>query len=124
MAEALLRTWGGERFDVHCAGTEPAAQVHPMALTVLDETGISAAGASPKHLQVFLNEPWDYVITVCDRARESCPVFPGDAARIHWSFDDPAAAEGTEEQRLRVFRRVRDEIGQRLRLFLNVTSKP
>ncbi|MCX6023925.1 MAG: arsenate reductase ArsC [Chloroflexi bacterium] len=122
MAEGLLRARGGERFAVFSAGSEPAAAVHPMAIAAMDEVGVSIGDGVPKHLSNFLEDPWDYVITVCDRARDACPVFPGDAARIHWGFDDPAAAVGTDEQRMRAFRRVRDEIGQRLRLFLPVAQ--
>ena len=123
MAEGLLRAQGGERFEAYSAGSEPAEAVNPLAIAVMDEAGISLHDGVPKHLSNFMEDPWDYVITVCDRARDACPVFPGDAERIHWGFDDPAAAVGTEEQRMRVFRRVRDEIGQRLRLFIPVAHE-
>lgn len=122
MAEGLLRAWGDKRFEVFSAGSEPGDRVQPLAITVMDEAGISLAGAEPKHLAQFLGDRWDYVITVCDRARDTCPTFPSDAERIHWSFDDPAAATRSDEERRRVFRRVRDEIGQRIRLFLNVAA--
>jgi arsenate reductase len=123
MAEGLLRAWGGSRFAVQSAGTEPADRVDPLAVAALRELDINIAHSFPKHLAQFLDDDWDYVITVCDRANESCPVFPGNAERIHWGFDDPATAAGTEEQRMRVFRRVRDEIAQRIRLFINVAAE-
>ncbi len=122
MAEAILRREAGDRFEVHSAGSAPADFVHPMAVAVLAELGIILDGAHPKHLNLFLGQPWDWVITVCDRARDACPTFPGNAARIHWSFDDPAAAQGTDEERMCVFRRVRDEIRQRIRLFVQATA--
>ena len=122
MAEGLLRDLGGDRFDVRSAGSQPSDRVHPMTGVVMDEVGISIAGAKPKHMSEFLNDRWDYVITVCDRARDACPTFPGDTERIHWSFDDPAAAEGTERERLSVFRRVRNEILVRVRLFSNLDA--
>ena len=93
-----------------------------MALEALAELKIDASGAVPKQLGIFLGESWDYVITVCDRANESCPIFPGDTERIHWSFEDPAAAQGTEEQRMQVFRKVRNEINRRIQLFANVAT--
>ena len=122
MAEGLLRAHGGDRFEIYSAGSEPAERVNPLAIAAMQELGYDISAAYPKHLAQFLNDPWDYVITVCDRVRDVCPVFPGDHEQVHWGFDDPAAAEGTEEQRLRVFRRVRGEIDQRLKLFLNVAQ--
>ena len=117
MAEGMLRHWAGDRFDVHSAGTE-ATQVRPEAIRVMEEIGIDITGQTSKALERYLGEPWDWVITVCDRARESCPVFPGAERSSHWGFDDPSIAEGSEEERLPVFRRVRDEISGRLRLFI------
>lgn len=122
MAQGLLKSLAGDRFEVFSAGSDPAPAVNPLAVAAMHEIGIDISSGYPKHLARFLNDPWDYVITVCDRANESCPIFPGDAERIHWGFDDPAVAEGTEEHRMRVFRRVRDEIAQRLRLFVNVAT--
>lgn len=122
MAESLLRVEGGGRFDVRSAGSAPADRLHPMTIAVMGELGISLAEARPKPLDEFLGQSWDYVITVCDRARDACPTFPGDTERIHWSFDDPALAQGSDEERLRVFRRARDEIRQRIRLFLSANQ--
>jgi arsenate reductase len=113
MAEGLLRHLAGDRFEVASAGTE-ATGVRPLAIRAMAEIGIDLRGHTSKTLDRFLGEPWDHVITVCDSANEACPVFPRAAARLHWSFDDPSAAGGSEEQRLAVFRRVRDEIRQRL----------
>jgi len=117
MAEGFLRALAGDRIEVQSAGTE-AGRVHPLAIRVMDEAGIDLRGHVSKTLEPFLREPWDYVITVCDQASERCPVFGGRAARIHWSFEDPSAAVGTEEERVAVFRRVRDAIAARLGAWL------
>ena len=117
MAEAFLRAWGGERFDVHSAGTE-VTEVRPEAITVMDELGIDLRGQESKTVDRYLGDTFDWVVTVCDRARETCPIFPGAEHTGHWAFDDPAAATGTDDERLAVFRRVRDEIGRRIRIFL------
>ena len=113
MAEHLLRHLYGDRFEVYSAGTSPAG-INPLTIRVLDELGIDAHSATSKKLDVFLGQAFDYVITVCDNAKEHCPVFPGGGKRLHWSFDDPAAAEGDEQARLVCFRRIRDEIKSRL----------
>ncbi len=113
MAEAWLRHFGGDRFEVASAGTKPAERVNPLAVKAMAEVGIDISGHHPKHLERFLKDNWDYVITVCDRANEECPFFPGGKRRIHWSFEDPAAAQGSETERLAVFRRVRDRIRDR-----------
>ncbi|HYW69514.1 MAG TPA: arsenate reductase ArsC [Pyrinomonadaceae bacterium] len=117
MAEGLLRHDAGGRFEVESAGVNPTA-VKPDAIQAMREIGIDISGHRSKSVDEFINQEFDYVITVCDNANEQCPVFPGDTERIHWSFDDPAAVNGDEEQRLSVFRRVRDEIRQRLRSFV------
>jgi arsenate reductase (thioredoxin) len=114
MAEGLLRHFGGDRFEVESAGTEQT-HVRPLAIRAMEEIGIDISGQSSKTLERFVDEPWDWVITVCDQANESCPLFPGGAQRLHWSFEDPSAATGSEEDRLAVFRRVRDEILERIR---------
>ena len=119
MAEALLRHIGGERFDVQSAGTE-ATRVHPLAVAAMADVGIDISGARSKHLSQFIGDDFDYVITVCDAANESCPVFPGDPKRIHWSFPDPSAVEGSEVERARAFARVRDEITLRLRTWIQL----
>jgi arsenate reductase len=116
MAEALLRREGGDRFEVVSAGVEPRG-VNPLTIRALGEAGIDVAAARSKSVTEFLGQPFDYVITVCDRARESCPVFPGGAQTLHWGFDDPAEAEGSEAERLAVFRRVLTEIAGRVRPF-------
>ena len=114
MAEGLLRAWAGERFDARSAGVV-ATEVRPLAIRAMDEIGIDIRGQSSKRLDVFQGQPFDYAVTVCDEAREACPFFPGASAQLHWSFDDPSAATGTDEERLAVYRRVRDEIGARIR---------
>ncbi len=117
MAEALLRRLGGDGFEVHSAGTAPTG-VHDLTLEVLDEVGIDASGQSSKAMDQYLDESWDYVITVCDQAAESCPVFPGGGRRLHWSIPDPAAADGPPEHRIAAFRAARDLLGERVRQFL------
>jgi arsenate reductase (thioredoxin) len=113
MAEGLLRYLAGDRFEVMSAGTE-ATHVRPLAIQAMDEFGIDISGQESKTLEGYLGKPFDYVITVCDSANEACPVFPGARRRLHWSFEDPAQATGTEEERLRVFRSVRNRIRERI----------
>jgi arsenate reductase (thioredoxin) len=124
MAEGWLRRLAGDDFDVFSAGTEPKEAVHPLAVLVMAEKDVEIAQQRPKSLQQYIGQPWDFIITVCDRANETCPIFPGDHERIHWSFEDPAAATGSELERRAVFRRVRDEILRRLRLFVAVHPHP
>ena len=119
MAEALLRQHGGNRFEVFSAGTEPRG-VNPLTIRVLEEAGVDASRARSKSVQEYLGQPFDYVITVCDQAREACPVFPGGAESLHWGYEDPAAAAGSEEERLAVFRRVFTALGERIELFATV----
>jgi arsenate reductase len=114
MAEGLLRAWAGDRFEALSAGVE-ATEVRPLAIRAMAELGIDISGQTSKRLDVYSGQDIDYAITVCDEAREACPYFPGSRATLHWSFDDPSAATGTDEERLAVFRRVRDEIGARIR---------
>ena len=109
MAEGFLRALAGERFDAASAGTE-ARGVNPLAVRAMAEAGVDISRHTSKTLDRFVGERWDHVITVCDGANEACPVFPAASARLHWSFDDPSAAGGTEAERLAVFRRVRDQI--------------
>jgi arsenate reductase (thioredoxin) len=116
MAEGLLRNEAGDRFEVASAGTRPSL-VRPEAIVVMKELGIDITGHRSKHIDDFQGRTFDYVLTVCDSVRESCPVFPGPTTRIHQGFEDPAQLQGTEEDRLALFRRVRDEIHEYLRSF-------
>jgi len=113
MAEGLLRHLASDRFEVMSAGTE-ATHVRPLAIRAMDEIGVDISGQESKTLERYLEEPIDYVITVCDDANEACPFFPGAQNRLHWSFEDPSKAEGSEEERLEAFRRVRDGIRYRV----------
>jgi arsenate reductase len=113
MAEGLLRHLAGNHFEVMSAGTE-ATHVRPLAIRAMDELGIDISGQESKTLDRYLGDIFDYVVTVCDDATEACPVFPGAKRRLHWSFEDPAQARGSEEERLRVFQSVRDEIKERI----------
>ena len=122
MAEALLRQHGGGRFEVFSAGTDPRG-VNPMTVRVLEDAGIDASSARSKSVHEFIGQPFDYVITVCDQAREACPVFPGAETSLHWGYDDPAQATGTDEERLAVFRRVFTAIGERVKLFATVAAR-
>ena len=113
MAEGLLRSLGGDTFDVFSAGTE-ATRVRPLAIQVMAELGIDISGQQSKTLERYLNEPFDEVITVCDAAAEACPIFPGATHRRHWSFPDPSQAKGSEAEQLAVYRQVRDAIRSRI----------
>jgi arsenate reductase len=117
LAEALFRSKGGEAFEVYSAGTEPKG-INPLTLRVLAEAGIDASWARSKSVTEFLGQHFDYVITVCDQARDVCPVFPGVHESLHWGYEDPAAAEGTEEERLAVFRKVFIQMGERINTFI------
>jgi arsenate reductase len=117
MAEGLLRHLAGEMIDVTSAGTI-ASFVRPQAIAVMNEIGIDISGHRSKSLDEFLGTPFDYVITVCDNANQTCPMFPGKAERIHWSIDDPAFAGSNEEERLSAFRRARDELLSKLVEFI------
>jgi arsenate reductase len=116
LAEGLLRQAGGDAFDVHSAGTHPRG-VHPLTLRVLAEAGIDGSFARSKSVDAYLGQSFDYVITVCDQARDACPVFPGVHETLHWGYEDPAAAQGTEQERLAVFRRVFTQMAERIRQF-------
>jgi arsenate reductase (thioredoxin) len=109
MAESLLRHDAGDRFEVESAGTKPG-QVRPEAIAVMEELGIDISGQRSKSVDEFAGQSFDYVLTVCDNAKESCPIFPGHAKRLHRNFQDPATARGSENERLAVFRRVRNQI--------------
>ena len=118
MAEGLLRHLAADRFEAHSAGTE-ATHVRPLAIRAMEEIGVDISGQESKTLERYQQEPFDYVITVCDDANEACPIFPGAQSRLHWSFKDPSKAEGSEEERLAVFREVRDGIRRRIEEDLN-----
>jgi arsenate reductase len=119
IAEALLRVRGGSAFEVDSAGSRPKSAVHALTVAVLAEKGIDVSSAVPKNITRFVGERFDYVITLCDDARDECPVFPGEATRIHWSIPDPSAAEGSEGTMLEAFRAARDEIDQRIERFVS-----
>lgn len=114
MAEGLLRDLAGDKFEVASAGVAPS-HVRPEAIEVMREIGIDISGQRSKSVDEFAGQTFDYVITVCDNANQQCPMFPGKTERIHWSIEDPAAAEANEQDKLTVFRRVRDELRERLK---------
>lgn len=118
MAAGFLRASGGEPFAVLSAGAKPAGYVHPLAIAAMHDIGVDISSHRSKSLDAFAGREFDYVITVCDRAREARPVFPGAVKQLHWSFDDPAHAEGSNEPKMAVFRRVREEIRRRIQLFV------
>lgn len=117
MGEGLFRAEGGTGFEVFSAGTKPSS-VRPEAIAVMREIGIDISAQRSKCVDEYSGQSFDYVVTVCDNARDACPVFPAGTSRLHWSFEDPAAAEGAEEQRLAAFRRIRDQIHERVKAFL------
>lgn len=113
MAEGILRAWGGDRYEAHSAGTE-ATSVRPEAISAMAELGIDIGGQESKAVQRYSGAAFDIAVTVCEDANEACPYFPAKR-NLHWGFDDPAAVDGTEDERLAAFRRVRDEIATRIR---------
>lgn len=117
MAEGLFRHEAGDRFEVYSAGTKPST-VRPEAIAVMHEIGIDISGQRSKSVEEFAGRDLDYVITVCDNANESCPVFPAKTRRMHWPFEDPAAVQGSEDERRAAFRKVRNQIHGRIRAFL------
>lgn len=123
MAEGWLNEIYGDRVEAYSAGSQPSGYVHPNAVAVMGEVGIDISGGRSKSLQEFVDQPFDAVLTVCDSAAEACPVFPGPAARVHRDFYDPARAEGTDDEVLGVFRRVRDEIRRWLDELFGVGGK-
>jgi arsenate reductase (thioredoxin) len=124
IAEAFLRSFH-PALDVHSAGTHPASHVHPKAVAVMKEAGIDLSSAYPKNVERFINDSFDYVITVCDNAKETCPIFTGKVRhRLHMGFDDPAEAKGTDEEVMAVFRRVREEIRDRFYEFYSARLLP
>lgn len=118
MAEGILRHFGGDTFDISSAGTHHKT-LHPLAIWAMREIGIDISNQFSKSLDAFLDQRFDYVIMVCDWAKDECPIFPRALHQIHWSFKDPAEAQGDTEQKLNAFRKVRDEILHRIRLFLD-----
>jgi arsenate reductase len=122
IAEALLRQYGGDDFAAFSAGTEPKG-VNPYTVRVLSEVGLDWSAARAKSVREYLGEPFDYVITVCDRARQTCPVFPGDHNSLHWGLDDPAEVVGADDERLAAFRRTQMEVSVRLRPFIELARR-
>ena len=122
MAEGFLNRLGAGRFEARSAGTAPGT-LHPLAVQVMAEEGIDISGQHAKSIDAFLQERFDYVITVCDDANETCPVFPNARHRLHWSFPDPSRAQGTREKRLAVFRAIRDAISARVEEFLTASVR-
>jgi len=122
MAEGLLRHDGGDAFAVESAGLEPSF-VRSEAIKAMHEIGVDISGQHSKSLDKFIGQPFEYVITVCDNANKNCPIFPGAKQRIHWSVEDPAAAVGTEETRLKAFRAARDDLRARLGKFIEVAKE-
>ena len=110
LAEGILRAVAGDSLDVQSAGSKPAGYVHPLAVVAMREIGIDLSAHRSKSMTEFMNQPVETVITVCGNADQACPIFPGQVNRHHWPFEDPAHAPGTDEEKLAVFRRVRDEI--------------
>ena len=117
MAEGLLRHYAGERFEVFSAGTKPSV-VRREAMAVMNEIGLDLSSHRSKSVDEFIGKPLDFVITVCDNANETCPIFPGNVRRFHWPFEDPAAVKGSDEVREAAFRRIRDQLYERIMTFL------
>ncbi len=123
MAEAFLRKYGGDHFEVFSAGLEPV-DIHPMTIKVMNEIAISMDGYYSKPLTVFLGKQhFSYLITVCDNAEKKCPIFPGMGTRLHWPFEDPAVYQGTEEEKINRFRNVRNNIESKVKEWLSEFEK-
>ena len=122
LAEALLRDNGGDAFEVHSAGTQPKG-INPLTVRVLSEARLSTAGLRSKSVDEYLGQSFDYVITVCDSARQTCPVFPGVHESLHWGYDDPAVVEGPEEVRVEAFRRTFTAMGNRINQFITLARR-
>ena len=118
MAEGLLRDMAGDKFEVYSAGVEPTS-VHPLAKKVMKEIGIDISGQQSKSVDEFLDKEFDYVITVCDNARQTCPFFPGNHKLLHWNLEDPAKATGTEEIKLQEFRKIREQLKDHVQKLIN-----
>jgi arsenate reductase len=123
MAEGMVRAWGGDRFEAYSAGTE-ATRVRPEAIQVMREIGIDISGHTSKTVLPFIGESFAWVITVCDAAKETCPVIPGAMEQAHWSIDDPSEVDGTEDERLEAFRTARDTLRDRVHIFLLAAGRP
>jgi arsenate reductase (thioredoxin) len=123
MAEGMLRAWAGDRYEVASAGTDITA-VRPEAIDAMGELGIDIRRHHSKPVSEFLGQSWQWVITVCETARHTCPVFPGAVQTDHWSLEDPSLAEGTDAEKLEVFRRVAKEIADRVHMFVLVADRP
>ncbi len=119
MGEGLFRQEGRGAYQVDSAGTQPS-HVRPEAIAAMKEIGIDISAHRSKSVSEFEGQPFDYVVTVCDNARDNCPVFPGSAQRIHWSLEDPAAVQGTEQERMDAFRRIRDQLHERVKAFYHL----
>jgi arsenate reductase len=119
MAEGFLRHLAPDRFEVVSAGVNPT-EVNPLSVKVMEEIGIDISKQRSKSVSEFMGQSFDYVIALCDSARQSCPIFPGKYVKIHWDLEDPAQAQGTEEEKIKVFRKVRDQIKEHIVKFLNL----
>jgi arsenate reductase len=117
IAEGFLRHMAGDKFQVYSAGIKPT-QINPLAIKVMAEVGVDISEHRSKSAMEFIGQEFDYVVTVCDNAKQTCPVFPGHYEKLHWSLDDPAEAEGSEEDKLRVFRKIRDKIKDNVLTFI------
>jgi len=122
MAEALLRKHGGDSFEVFSAGTHPRG-ISPLTIQVLEEAGLPTRDLSSTPVEEFLGQQFDYVITVCDQAREACPVFPGSHQSLHWGYDDPAEATGTDDERLAAYRATFTQLGLRINEFAVIAAR-
>lgn len=118
MAEELWESLGQGEWEAESAGSKPSGYVHPLAIEAMRELEIDLSENTSKHLDQFTEQKFDLVVTVCDNAKESCPVFSGATQTLHWPFDDPADATGTDEEKMKTFRRVRDEIKTKIQTFL------
>jgi len=120
MAEAILNYRGRDNFIAYSAGSRPAGAIHPLALKVLTDAGFDMSGKMPKRMEEYLNEDFAFIITLCDRMKEECPIFPGKPILAHWGMPDPAEFAGAEEEKLKFFEKTMSDISERLSLFLSL----
>ncbi len=120
MAEAVLNYRGRDNFIAYSAGSQPAEEIHPFALELLTKIGFDMAGKKPKSMNLYANEEFDFIITLCDKMKEDCPIFPGQPILAHWGMPDPADFEGNDQEKRKFFEKTMNEISHRISLFLNI----
>ena len=123
MAKAILNSKAGDRFIAYSAGSRPSEIINPYTIKVMNEVGVDISDTKPENIEKYIHEDFDFVITLCDKMKEECPIFPGNPITAHWGMDDPDVFVGNEENKLKTFKKTRNEISNRIELFINLTAK-